>query len=71
MARKGEGNQWQQPGFSVFMHPEKVDKVPCYKCVNNHFYNNEEEYAKYVKGLPVICDSCVKYNNFKAKEKGN
>lgn len=54
MARKGEGCQWQKPGFSVFMHIPKKDN-PCQKCVNN----------KYRGGNPDICDNCDKYDSFK------
>jgi hypothetical protein len=59
MSRKGEGNQWQQPGFSVFMHTEEYTPPPCQSCVNN----------KYHGGAVEICEPCVKYKNFKAKGK--
>ena len=58
MARKGEGNQWQQPGFSVFMHTPEVENL-CSICANNKYHGGSEE----------ICDVCEKHNNFKAKGK--
>ncbi len=57
MARKGEGCQWQRPGFSVFMHTTEQKEAPCYKCVNNKYYGGSEE----------VCNACVEYANFKAK----
>lgn len=59
MARKGEGCQWEQKGFSVFMHPSKEEKCPCSNCTNNKYYGGSEE----------ICDACRKYNNFKERRR--
>lgn len=34
MARKGEGNQWQAKGFSVFMHTSEQKENKCLRCRN-------------------------------------
>ncbi|MFH1317776.1 MAG: hypothetical protein ABIH71_02010 [Candidatus Omnitrophota bacterium] len=34
MSRKGEGNQWQAKGFSVFMHNTDKKENKCLRCRN-------------------------------------
>jgi len=42
MSRKGEGCQWEQPGFSVFMHntDEKINK--CLRCKKSEGQPNQK-----------------------------